>query len=219
MSVKRGSAEDVYALALQRLNARAKAELPEPQSPGAEPHARRDHICDRRPRELRVILSLVVRPSHGPMPNEGIEGDEWGAYGVLGRSSVMEHGMAYRTRVPRSRSSHSTQPNLCNGETQTDCNVCRCLADHRPGDPVCGRGGEGEQVIRDPGPVRYARCEEPQLTWSSFEVSSDIITGKRLEIERLTSRLEEGRWKSTLMGNSLAAYPTSCTVLQRQGAG
>ncbi len=69
-----------------------------------------------------------------------------------------------------------------------------------------------------------------------------MITGKRLEIERLTSRLEggrwkraerhlagglpyltsrleEGRWKSTPMGNSLAAYPTSRTVLQRQGAG
>ncbi len=83
MFVKRGSAEDVYAVALQRLNARAKAELPEPQSPGAEPHARRDHICDRRPRELRVILSLVVRPPHGPMPNEGIQGDEWGTYVAL----------------------------------------------------------------------------------------------------------------------------------------
>ncbi len=92
MSVKRGSAEDVYAVALQRLNVMAKAELPEPQSPGAELHARRYHICDRRPWELRVILSLVVRPPHGPMPNEGIQGDEWGAYGVLGRSSARNMG-------------------------------------------------------------------------------------------------------------------------------
>ena len=36
----------------------------------------------------------------------------------------------------------------CNGLTQTDRNVCRWLDDHRPGDPVRGRAGEGEQVIR-----------------------------------------------------------------------
>ena len=34
---KRGVTEDVYAAALQRLNARAKAGLPKPQSPGVEP--------------------------------------------------------------------------------------------------------------------------------------------------------------------------------------
>jgi hypothetical protein len=29
---------------------------------------------------------------------------------------------------------------------------------------------------------------------------------------------EEGRWKSTHLGNSLAAYPTSCPVLRARGA-
>jgi hypothetical protein len=43
------------------------------------------------------------------MPSEGIEGDEWGAYVVLERSSVTEHGMAYRTRVRGSRSAKSTR--------------------------------------------------------------------------------------------------------------
>ena len=43
------------------------------------------------------------------MPNEGIEGDEWGAYVVLGRFAVTEHGMAYRTRVPGSRSANTTR--------------------------------------------------------------------------------------------------------------
>src|SRR5215831_8426750 len=43
------------------------------------------------------------------MPSEGIEGDEWGAYVVLARSSVTEHGMACRTRGPRSRSANSTR--------------------------------------------------------------------------------------------------------------
>jgi hypothetical protein len=34
---KRGVTEDVYGAALQRLSARAKAALPEPQCPGVEP--------------------------------------------------------------------------------------------------------------------------------------------------------------------------------------
>ena len=37
----------------------------------------------------------------------------------------------------------------------------------------------------------------------------------RLEIERLTSGLEGGCWKSACEGNSLAAYPTACTVLKQ----
>ena len=42
------------------------------------------------------------------------------------------------------------------------------------------------------------------------------ITGKPLEIERLTSGLEGGRWKSapTCRSNSLAAYPTAWAVLR-----
>jgi hypothetical protein len=39
------------------------------------------------------------------------------------------------------------------------------------------------------------------------------ITGEPREIERLTRGSEGGRWKSTHRGNSLAAYPTACTVL------
>src|SRR2546425_9149471 len=38
-------------------------------------------------------------------------------------------------------------------------------------------------------------------------------TGERLEIERLTSRSERGRWKSTHKGNSLTAYSTASSVL------
>ncbi len=47
------------------------------------------------------------------------------------------------------------------------------------------------------------------------------ITGKPLEIERLTSGLEGGRWKSapTCRSNSLAAYPTARTVLRGPGGG
>src|SRR5215470_4545500 len=51
-------------------------------------------------------------------------------------------------------------------------------------------------------------AQRPQPTWSSSKRGLEVVTGERLEIERLTSRSEEGRWKSTHRGNSLAAYPT-----------
>ena len=38
-------------------------------------------------------------------------------------------------------------------------------------------------------------------------------TGELIDIERVTISSEGGRWKSTHRGNSLAAYPTSRTVL------
>jgi hypothetical protein len=41
MLVKRGTAEDVYAVVLQRLSDMAKTGLSESQSPGVEPHTRR----------------------------------------------------------------------------------------------------------------------------------------------------------------------------------
>ena len=41
MLVKRGAAEDVYTVVLQRLSDMAKTGLFEPQSPGVEPHTRR----------------------------------------------------------------------------------------------------------------------------------------------------------------------------------
>src|SRR4030095_2539294 len=55
-------------------------------------------------------------------------------------------------------------------------------------------------------------AQRPQPTWSSSKRGLEVVTGERLEIERLRSRSEEGRWKSTHRGNSLAAYPTASTV-------
>ncbi len=45
------------------------------------------------------------------------------------------------------------------------------------------------------------------------------ITGKRRDTETVMRRLEGGDWKSTSNGNSLVAYPTSCTVLETNGVG
>ena len=49
MLVKRGTAEDVYAVVLQRLSDTAKTGLFASQSPGVEPHTRREHICHPTP--------------------------------------------------------------------------------------------------------------------------------------------------------------------------
>src|SRR4029453_450400 len=56
-------------------------------------------------------------------------------------------------------------------------------------------------------------AQRPQPTWSSSKRGLEVVTGERLEIEGLRSRSEEGRWKSTHRGNSLAAYPTARPVL------
>ncbi len=73
--------------------------------------------------------------------------------------------------------------------------------------------GEVAQVVGCPGAVRYARCGTPKQAWSLFERCSKEATGEMLEIERLTSSLERGHWKSTREGNSLVAYSTASPVL------
>jgi hypothetical protein len=73
--------------------------------------------------------------------------------------------------------------------------------------------GEGAQVVACPEPVRYARCGTPKQAWSLCERCSQEATGELLEIERLTSSLERGHWKSTRQGNSLVVYSTASTVL------
>src|SRR5712691_6353826 len=68
------------------------------------------------------------------MSSEGIEGDKWGAYVVLARSSVTEHGMAYRTRVPWSRSANSTRGSHA--------------PPGRTGEPCTGGSGTGGRMPR-----------------------------------------------------------------------
>ena len=73
--------------------------------------------------------------------------------------------------------------------------------------------GEVAQVVGCPKPVRYARCGMPKQEWTLCERCSREATGELLEIERLTSSLERGHWKSTREGNSLMAYSTARPVL------
>src|SRR5262249_5025719 len=51
----------------------------------------------------------MVHPARWPMLSEGIEGDEWGAYVVLGRFAGTEHGMACRRRVRTARRANSAR--------------------------------------------------------------------------------------------------------------
>ena len=73
--------------------------------------------------------------------------------------------------------------------------------------------GEVAQVVGCPEPVRYARCGTPKQVWLLCKRCSQEATGELLEIERLTSSLERGHWKSTCQGNSLVAYSTASPVL------
>jgi hypothetical protein len=63
----------------------------------------------RRHREPPERLSPGVCLAQWAMRSERIQGHEWGAYVVLVRSSVTEHGMAYGPRGLGSRSANSTR--------------------------------------------------------------------------------------------------------------
>ena len=52
-----------------------------------------------------------------------------------------------------------------------------------------------------------------------LDLALKATTGELLDIERVPSSSEGGRWKSTQRGNSLAAYPTACCVLRGLGEG
>jgi len=67
---------------------------------------------------------------------------------------------------------------------------------------------------------RWSECWEPCGTREAKSQSGTdtqfTTTGALTEIERLTVSSEGGGWKSAYRGNSLAAYPTSRTVLQQR---
>jgi hypothetical protein len=116
---------------------------------------------------------------------------------MLVRSSVTEHGMAYGPRGLRARSANSSRG--------------RDAPPGSAGKPRAGRSGAGGGMS-EPDEVREMRNAEAGHDISRS--SSIHTTGERLKIERLTSRSEGSGWKSTRLGNSLAAYPTARCVLR-----
>src|SRR4029453_14892206 len=65
-----------------------------------------------------------------------------------------------------------------------------------------GEGGQVDGILKGEG------CEMHTIP----DLSGMSSTGALLDIKRVTSSSEGGRWKSTHRGNSLAAYPTACPV-------
>jgi hypothetical protein len=112
------------------------------------------------------------------MRNEHIEGHEWGTYVALVRSTVTEHGMAYRARARRSRSANSTRGgHVPPGHT---------------GEPCTGGSGTGGWMTW--------RCEVREMRSAAaaraiVRGDSEKATGELIDTETVTSSSEEGRWK------------------------
>jgi hypothetical protein len=112
------------------------------------------------------------------MRSERIEGHEWGTYVALARSSVTEHGMAYRARARRARSAKSTRGgDVPPGHT---------------GEPWTGGSGTGGWMVW--------RCEVREMrsavaAWAIVRGDSEKATGELIDTETVTISSEEGRWK------------------------
>ncbi len=113
------------------------------------------------------------------MPSEGIEGDEWGAYVVLERSSVTEHGMVSRTRVPRSRSANSTRGSHA--------------PPGRTGEPCTGGSGTGGRMPRS-CEVRAMRNAEAGVGIIRCEVRA--MRNAEAGVGIIRAVLERGHWRA-----------------------
>ena len=83
MVIKRKMLESVYGLVPQRLNDRAKATLPESQSPEVDLTPAGSTLVTQRRRQAQIKLSSALRSGRRTMRSERIQGDERGAYVVL----------------------------------------------------------------------------------------------------------------------------------------
>src|SRR5262245_43681185 len=157
MPEKLGSLEDAKGAAPQGPRDRAKAGLPEPQSPAVERHTRRYGVCNAalpaagRSRFAVRHLRLARR-----WPTRSLKGLSGAPTSRSTRSASTERGIAYRARAPRRRSPRSSQ---------------------RWGEPTTGRRGTGGAASRRER-VRDGQRPDP---------SGRRSTGELLEIERLTS--------------------------------
>jgi hypothetical protein len=108
MSEKQGSLEDAEGAALQAPRDRAKAALPESQSPAVQ----QSHLLLRRLQRSATRDGLFKfrdrpPPTGGAMKNDFIEGDEWDAYVALDTFST--NGTRDRLRDASPRATESPQ--------------------------------------------------------------------------------------------------------------
>ena len=182
MPEKREPPEGADGAVSQDPRDRAKARLPESQSPAVQPHTRCDSALAQRgqgppvPRFAGRHLRLARR-----WPAKPLKGMSGAPTSRSTRSAPTEHGMAYRARALRSRSPRSSWGT---------------------GKPSTGRRGTGEAASQ------RARVRDGQLP----DPSGGRLAGELLEIERLTSSSGRGRQKSACAGNSLAAFSTARPV-------
>jgi hypothetical protein len=108
-----------------------------------------------------------------------MEGHAWGPYVALARSSVTDHGMAYRARARGARRAHSTR----GGEGPPG----------HTGEPWTGGSGPGGWIARscEVREMRSAEAARPIVRGDS-----DKATGELIDTETVTISSEEGRWKS-----------------------
>jgi hypothetical protein len=92
MAEKRCVSEHARPAAPRDLHDMAKAGLLEPQSPEMESHIPRHGVSGRGRQDKAVSLSLLETSSCRATVNETVQGDEQGAYVVLGRSTRRDTG-------------------------------------------------------------------------------------------------------------------------------
>jgi hypothetical protein len=84
MPEKRESLEDAEGAVPQDPRDKARAGLPESQSPAVQPHTRCYSVCNAASLRGRPFAFCGLPPPTGrAMGSEPIEGDEWGAYVML----------------------------------------------------------------------------------------------------------------------------------------
>ena len=105
MSEKRESPEDAYGAVPRGPRDRAKATLPESQSPAVEPHTRRYSVYWRCRQERIVRVSRAVPSAWRAIENDSIQGDEWDAYVVLDTFSTNGTRDRLRDASPRATES------------------------------------------------------------------------------------------------------------------
>jgi hypothetical protein len=188
---KQGVVEDVYAPALQRLRDRARAGLPQSQSPGVEDaHSSVARLYADARESQRFDFRRWYALLTGRCPARVFKAMSGRPTSRSTRSSVTEHGMAYSPRGPGSRSRGRSRG--------------RHDPPGRTGEPCTGQSTTGGQSVRSPA-VRERRR-------ATVALALKMVTGELTEVERLTVSSERGGWKSAHRGNSLAAYSTARPV-------
>ena len=181
MPSKQESSEDVYDVVLQDPRDRARAALPEPQTPARESHLPRLQRLQRGHRYTANPLRSSEPSDRWAMGDQPIQGTAQvkGSNGApTSRSDVHCFGNA---GWPTGRESYGHgAPIVVGGRKGSD-------PPSTTGKPATGRRGSRRKLARARGatptgragasetqPRRYVRCVKPNRSWGSFVNSSEM---------------------------------------------